>query len=62
MSTLLAELALGLNLDIVTAHIMVRIVWDHLFYLDKNNTEIYGIILCIFLTFNKKLYIDIIDT
>ena len=37
-------------------------MWDHLFYLDKNNTEIYGIILCMFPTFNKKLYIDIIDT
>ena len=54
MPTLLAELALGLNLDIVTAHIMVRIVWDHLFYLDKNNTKINGIILCMFLTLKNN--------
>ena len=49
MPILLAELALGLNLDIVTAHIMVRIVWDHLFYLDENNTKCTGLSFVCFL-------------
>ena len=62
MSTLLVKLAPGLNLDITTAHIKGKNSVGSLIYLDKNNTDIYGIILCMFPTFNKKLYIDIIDT